>query len=534
MRHLLLLLLLACTGTVAEDTSAPSEDSDPPVEDSAESEQARFLVDEDGDGFAIAGGDCADDDASVRIGLPEVACDGIDQDCDDVIDEGTACGDDDGDGTSEADGDCHDDDSSIGPHASEIPLNGIDDDCDGTVDAGSLDIDEDGYDPGLDCDDADPSKNPGAAELPDGEDDDCDGVIDEGTLAYDHDGDCFCAFSGGVCTASAGTCATIRPRDCDDQRADRFPGNTELDDDRDNDCDLQVDEHTASRDDDGDGFAESGGDCDDGDAAKHPGAASEADRCDAIWPTCAAVDDCDGDGSLDTVDCHDGDASIHPTATELADGIDRDCDGRVDEGTAATDDDGDGESEDGGDCDDGDAARNTAETETADGVDQDCDGTVDEQTTAFDDDRDGMTEDQGDCDDTRAEVRRGLPEIVGNGFDDDCDGFSASAIDPDGDGFTPIGGDCSDFDATKHPGATELPNSLDDDCDNAIDEGTTRDDADNDGFCVGFDHNGDGTPTCHTTSDQPGDCDDTDEKVCPDCAVLTRDGKDSDCDGEVD
>ena len=68
-----------------------------------------------------------------------------------------------------------------------------------------------------------------------------------------------------------------------------------------------------------------------------------------------AVDD-DGDGytELDG-DCNDADASIAPGQSESADGVDQDCDGTVDEGTAAYDDDGDGYTENGGDCDDADA-----------------------------------------------------------------------------------------------------------------------------------------------------------------------------------
>jgi hypothetical protein len=40
-----------------------------------------------------------------------------------------------------------------------------------------------------DCNDSDPSVNPGATEVTDGKDNDCDGQIDENTLATDADGD---------------------------------------------------------------------------------------------------------------------------------------------------------------------------------------------------------------------------------------------------------------------------------------------------------------------------------------------------------
>ncbi|MFN7147535.1 MAG: MopE-related protein, partial [Myxococcota bacterium] len=59
------------------------------------------------------------------------------------------------------------------------------------------------------------------------------------------------------------------------------------------------------------------------------------------------------------------------------DGIDDDCDGRVDEGTANADDDGDGWTESGGDCDDAAATTNPGAREIAgDRTDNDCDGTV--------------------------------------------------------------------------------------------------------------------------------------------------------------
>jgi type IV pilus assembly protein PilY1 len=53
----------------------------------------------------------------------------------------------------------------------------------------------------------------------------------------------------------------------------------------DNDCDGQVDEGTAGSDDDGDGFTEEAGDCDDSQASRNPGA----------WEAPNGVDDdCDG------------------------------------------------------------------------------------------------------------------------------------------------------------------------------------------------------------------------------------------------
>ncbi len=81
-----------------------------------------------------------------------------------------------------------------------------------------------------DCDDSDPHVFPGAVEkpVPNSIDDNCDGRVDEGTVAFDDDGDGFAEEEG----------------DCDDADVDRYPGNPERWDCRDQDCDGEVDEGT--------------------------------------------------------------------------------------------------------------------------------------------------------------------------------------------------------------------------------------------------------------------------------------------------
>ncbi len=177
--------------------------------------------DADGDGWTVDGGDCDDTDPTAYPAAPEVPADGIDQDCS----GGDACyqdADRDGFGSpvvipsgdlactvtgeSEISTDCADGDPSRHPGADEVPADGIDQDCDGG-DTCWLDGDGDGWgaegevrsadgdcdDPGEapeagDCDDADPGVHPGADEVcDDGLDNDCDGSAGPCGLGGDED-----------------------------------------------------------------------------------------------------------------------------------------------------------------------------------------------------------------------------------------------------------------------------------------------------------------------------------------------------------
>ncbi len=190
----------AVTGTINVANDGPDNDSDGLCNTGD--------PDDDNDG-SLDVDDCNDFNATIYPGATEV-CDGIDQDCDNLIDDGvllTYYQDSDGDmfgnpnnttqgctapmGYVANNTDCNDANAAVNPGATEV-CNGIDDDCDATTDEGfpnfdgdsmadcvDPDDDNDGSLDPADCNDFNATIYPGAPELCNGIDDDCDGIVDD-------------------------------------------------------------------------------------------------------------------------------------------------------------------------------------------------------------------------------------------------------------------------------------------------------------------------------------------------------------------
>ncbi|MDP2310783.1 MAG: MopE-related protein [Pseudomonadota bacterium] len=166
--------------------------------------------------------------------------------------------------------DCDDHDSAIFPGADDA-CDGVDNNCNGIIDDSSsgtpyyADTDADGYgDPAgmifacaqpigyvvddTDCDDDAASNSPAGVETCDGVDNNCDGAVDEGELSGDAlfyadlDADGFGDATNTTTSCTAPIGYTADTTDCDDSDASAYPAAVEADDLVDDDCDGFVDE----------------------------------------------------------------------------------------------------------------------------------------------------------------------------------------------------------------------------------------------------------------------------------------------------
>ncbi|MFT3769699.1 MAG: putative metal-binding motif-containing protein [Minicystis sp.] len=194
-----------------------------------------------------------------------------------------------------------------------------------------------------------------------------------------------------------------------------------------------------------------------------------------------------------------------------------------------------------------------ASAETCDGLDNNCNGTIDEgvKTTFY---RDADGDGAGDPNVTTQACSQPAGYVTNN---NDCDDTNAAIIkltfyrDADGDGFgnsavttqactAPTGyvannTDCNDSSATVKPGATEVCNGVDDNCNGSIDEGVKLT------FYRDADGDGFGNPSLTTQActapsgyvSNNTDCNDSNASVRPGAAEVCN-GVDDNCNGSID
>ncbi|MFT5684520.1 MAG: hypothetical protein ACI8RZ_005461 [Myxococcota bacterium] len=399
--------------------------------------------DKDGDGYN-GDLDCNDENEAINPGTAE-ECDGIDNDCDGDVDEGLlltwyADGDEDthGDPDSSTDAcvqpsgyvdnsdDCNDTSALFFPGAPEDDCEDPNDyNCDGSV--GYADADSDGIAACEgDCDDSSATVNPDADEICDEIDNDCDGetddnAIDAPTWYLDHDGDAYGDSAYSFTNCDQPPSYVDNAEDCDDLDVTSYPGAEEVCDSADNNCDGTIDEDDATDaltwygDADGDGYGDvkvttlactqpsgyvdNADDCDDADAERSPETAWYADSdADGYGYSPDRVDSCEQPSGYinNSDDCDDDSDAINPDATEYCNGYDDDCNGVVDENTAAD-----------------------VSTWYADTDGDEFGDSSDTDTACYE--PSGYVADDTDCDDTDVEVNPDAAEVCNDGVDNDCD-----------------------------------------------------------------------------------------------------------------
>jgi hypothetical protein len=461
--------------------------------------------------------DCAPFDAAAYPGAAEV-CDGKDNDCNSMVDEGFPdtdwdgwkdCVDDDDDGDGHGDAqDCAPLDAAVFPGAPET-CDGADDDCDFSVDEGFPDVDADGS---ADCVDADVDGDgvPNAS-------DNCPALANVDQADADKDG------MGDLCDGDLdGDGVPNLVDNCADLKN---PTQGDVDQDGLGDaCDADLD---------GDGKDNASDNCP---LVSNPG----QEDADSDGTGDACENDKDGDGTPDAMDCAAMDPLVHPGADEVCNSVDDDCDLLVDEGfpdqdmdglkdCVDNDDDGDGDP-DQTDCKPLNAAVSHFAVETCNGVDDDCSGDVD-------DDLGTLSCGKGACAHTVAACIAGkvqtcdpfqgaAPEAC-DGKDNDCNGLTDEGL-----GTVTCGaGVCFHQQASCVNGkpancnpmagaGVEVCDGADNDCDGKVDEQL-------------------GLVTCGTgiCKHSVAACVGGEEQACDPmqgALVETCDGQDNDCDGLTD
>lgn len=427
--------------------------------------------------------------------------------------------------------------------------NGVDDDCNGLVDDGVPSLSCTVTCNGVDylgvqaCVNGVYETNcsvPSIAEVCDGIDNNCDGNIDEGFVL------------GATCTAGSGACQNTGTMVCNGSgtgtTCSALPSvpTPELCDGVDNDCSGEVDEN----------YPELGNACDGPDSDACTNGVLEC-RADGLGTVCVETgesqvevcndidDDCDGvvdngfnlgddcDGS-DNDQCNEGVlvcdlgtggvkcTDVTATNVEVCNTNDDDCDGEVDEGFDV-----------GAPCDgsDADLCRNGYKVCTPDGLGTECF----EILSAFEEYCNGLDD---DCD-TLIDEPGSIGCIV---YYEDADqdghgiGPGQCLCSPTGVFTSSLDDDCDDTRSDVYPGAVELCDGVDQDCDVTIDEDPQTDTTPWLMDCysgpagtaeVGICRTG--SRICQGSLGFTGACEGEQTPLVESC-----DGADNDCDGDTD
>jgi len=411
--------------------------------------------------------DCNDSNSSINTAATEIAGDEVDQNCDN---KETCYKDSDNDG--------------YRPDSTST-VSSSDTDC---VDSGEAKSSE----PTTDCDDTLSTRSPGNNEVCDAAnlDEDCDGLSDDNdsstgstskTRYYkDADSDNYGdkSDSGSLLCDTTSTYKVTNNTDCNDASASINPGATEICDasNTDEDCDGLTDDNDSSVSSTGktryykDADSDTYGDEDD----------SGSLHCDANSTYKVT----------NKTDCNDASASINSAATEVCDAsnTDEDCDSLADDADSSTssatktthykdaDSDTYGDKSDTGSsrCDANGTYKVTNKTDCNDslsvinpGAQEICDA------ANTDEDCDGLADDTDGSVSSTAKTRYYIDaDVDGEGDENDS---GALSCDPTATYTATTKTDCDDGSAVVYAGRTNdiCWNGIDNDCDSAIDEGSS-------------------------------------------------------------